>query len=696
MVEFGSGYYMPMDREYGVGPEKRATPGNVSIGEIGVSVGLGPVQNLPALSAKMRAGAKTMELGFMGAGKGSAQGHTPEMYGELQRQALREMQVASEVSFTTHATVGVMGLAGMDQQGNFSKTNKNFAVQEIKRAIDFAADVGRGGTVVVHTGEFQRPIATADWNKDKRFRMYPDEEERATFRVVDERTGGIIQEARKNRKVSRPVWKRYDENDKFWKEKGGKEYVDDHNQKVKPNDYIDYWGNKVNPADRMPRYNKEKGQFEVTQLDWKDLVKESDEMTTRAREEWEKWKEGKLTQKEIQKSPWSRFLSPDYDDINKVKVRPEEAYIISTLETNASNSRGWAIYYGAQFDESVEKVKKLEKALEIYTKIEKATSPEEQWKLRQQIPSDHLLPPETKLPSEIIKLQLDHANRTISQSKEASSAQLSQAEEAMETMRHVQSAETYAKKEAYEAYAEAGLSAMYKSDQLERKGYIKKPLAIAMENLFPESFGAHPDELIDLVENSRRKMEHRLIKEKGLSKEEAQRKAETHITATFDTGHFNMWRKYWVGDEKKTIEDNDKDFNKWALSKVQELANKKIVGHLHIVDNYGYQDEHLAPGQGNTPIKEMIEIFRKAGYKGEMIVEPGADYTTDSSGFQSVMKTWSYLGSGVHGGGWGGEPSKGWGQVQYGYFGQNQPPYFVFGAYSPSEEWTLWSGVPLE
>ena len=38
-----------------------------------------------------------------------------------------------------------------------------------------------------------------------------------------------------------------------------------------------------------------------------------------------------------------------------------------------------------------------------------------------------------------------------------------------------------------------------------------------------------------------------------------------------------------------------------------------------------------------------------------------------------------------------------WGhEVQYSYFGQNQAPYFIFGAYAPSNDWTLWSQSPLE
>lgn len=697
MVVFGSGYYMPMDREYGsteiARPETKKSSTNdvgVSIGDIGMSMALGPVQNIPVLASRLRAGTKKVELGFMGMGKGSAQGHTPEMYGEVQRQALREIQKANEVNFTTHATVGVYGLAGMDQQGNFSHQMKNMALDEIKRAIDFASDVARGGPVVVHTGEFQRPIVDADWNTDKKFSMYEKEEERATFRVVDARTGGVFQEARKNRVVNRPVWLTAET---------GKEYFDNGIKKIAKEDekvYLDYMGNKIEPEHRVPKFNDKEQRFETRAMGWDDLVEESKEMTQRAKEFWNVHRHDK-DDSAWKQSSWLRFRETKSE--NEVKIRPEEAYVIAALETNAANSRGWAVYYGGQFDEIVDSVKKLEKAKEFYQKIEETTDPEEKWKLKQQLPQHipaNLVPPESKYPTEIIDQHLKELRNKIKQSSEASSSQWSQAEEAMETIRHIESAETYAKKQAYDSYAKAGIFAMRKSDQLMQQGKIAKPIALAMENLFPESYGSHPNELIDLVENSRKQMVQELMDKNKISEEEAKQKAEQHIVATFDTGHLNMWRKYWKGDPQKSINDNDKDFNNWIVGKVEEMAKKKIIGHLHLVDNYGYQDEHLAPGEGNTPIKEIIAVLKKHGYDKEIIVEPGADYTLDSSGFSSVMKTWKHLGSPVYGMGVEHGQGKGWGQVQYGYFGEIQPPYFVFGGYSPSEEWTLWSGAPLE
>lgn len=701
MVEFGTGYNMPMDREYGhSAPSDNATNDiGVGIGDFGMSLGLGPVPNVQAVGAKLRAGGKKLEFVFTGAGKGSGQGQTPEMYGLKQRQALEELGKANKVDFTTHATVGVYGLAGMDQQGNFSKQSKNFSLQEIKRAVEFAADVGKGGPVVVHTGEYQRPIVDAPWNLEddtwrKRFKMYEDEEGRTSYRVIDDRTGALIQEARKNRKVPRPVWNTAEI---------GQEYTDYEGEKKTAREgeriYVDYTGRRLTADRRVPKFNSKDGKFEIKQMEWKDLVEEAKEMTDRAKDAWRKWKQGKISEKDFELSHWLRFKEVKSE--NEIEVKPEEAYIISTLETNAANSRGWAVYYGGNFDEYVDQIKKLKKALEFYEKLEGATSEDEKWKLRQQLKGmsaiSNLIPPDSELPTEIIQREIKHLERQMTQSQEASSSQWSQAEEAAETIRHVQSAETYAFKEACDAYAQSAMNAMEHSNKLQQEGKLKKPLAIAMENLFPETYGAHPDELIRLVKGSRETMKQLLL-QRGMPEEQAQKEAKEHITATFDTGHLNMWRKYWIGDKDKSMKENDELFNKWMLDKIGKMVDNGILGHVHIDDNYGYHDDHLAPGEGNAPIRDMVKLLREKGYRGELIVEPGADYTTDVSGFHSVMKTWRLFGSPVYGaaGGVAAPRRRGWEQVGYGFFGQNQPPYFVFGGYSPSEDWTLWSGVPLE
>ena len=185
---------------------------------------------------------------------------------------------------------------------------------------------------------------------------------------------------------------------------------------------------------------------------------------------------------------------------------------------------------------------------------------------------------------------------------------------------------------------------------------------------------------------------------KGISRGEAEKLAADHIKATLDTGHLNMWKKFWQEDPHLNKEQNETKFKEWYLQQVESLAKEDMVGNVHLADNYGYQDDHLSPGQGNAPIKEVVAILKKHGYDSAMTVEPGADATTDLSDFHGLMKTWRHFGSSIYGmaGGGGAQIPQKWTDVQYSYFGQNRPPYFVFGPYAPSNDWTLWSAVPME
>ncbi|MAG61053.1 hypothetical protein CL619_04660 [archaeon] len=678
----------------------------IKAGDFGMSflMGLGSTSTVPGILAKIRTGAKTLELGLGNrpGGKGGQGGHSAGMYGEKQRQALREAAKANRVDFTLHTSVGVQGLAGQGQQG-FSRETKEMSVQEIKRALEFAADVGQGGPVVVHTGEYQRPMKSSRWNEEEgkwkgKFEWYENEEERGSYQVVDTRTGQVITEAKRGRTISRPVWKKYQEGDKFWDKEDGRTYTDKNGKIVKEGDYIDYWGNKVGRDTRVPIWDSENQEFKIQQLTWDKLTDEAKDLTEEARDFWRKNRNAKNG--EWDKSMWRRFKNAKSE--SDIEVFEEEAHVISSLETNAANSRAWAATYMQDFDENINRLEKLEEAKKIFEEIEGATSDEEKWRLQQQIPIDRyrLLPPEQKMPAELIQQEINSVQARIKQARDSAAGQMSQAQDQIETLKHIESAQSYALKEAYDSYARGGVYAWEKSRELEKKGQLKKNLNLAMENLFPEAYGAHPDEIISLVKSSRGRMKELMV-QKGYSDQEAEKAAKQSLSMTFDTGHMNMWRKYWKGDHKKTPKQNDDDFNEWAKEMTGKMVKAGVIGHVHLDDNYGYQDEHLAPGEGNAPIREMVKILKENGYDGELIVEPGADFTTDNGGFQSVMKTWRHFDTPIMGTGSSfsratGSTGKQWSNIQYGFFGQNAPPYFTFGAYSPSEDWTLWTGVPLE
>jgi len=156
---------------------------------IGISHGIGDVAK--GLKANVFAGASTVELGFMGVAKGSRStptGVTPELYGKTEREDMRLMAKVNDIKVTTHATANIQGFAGLDpQKGGFKDAKKEEALHEVERAIDFAADVAGGGPVVVHTGEYERPIYEAD----PKFKAYRDEPEKAPIYFVDKRTGDL-------------------------------------------------------------------------------------------------------------------------------------------------------------------------------------------------------------------------------------------------------------------------------------------------------------------------------------------------------------------------------------------------------------------------------------------------------------------------------------------------------------------------
>src|SRR3989344_3588818 len=227
-MQFNSGYYShhpvvdyfnAMDPEtYGEKPHYGAELG---IKDIGMSVPMGiSAANVAGLYSKIRMGAGNIEIQFPGYRMGSRNAQTPEMLGEDQRQAIRELSMANEVKFTTHASFQLMGMMGRDERGNFSIYNATQDMFELKRAIDFQADVG-GGSVVIHSGEFERPITdmymddetgrlnlARDRTGRLMFRQAHTKEIEAHFELMDDRTSAKIETVQKNRLVAHPEWLR--------------------------------------------------------------------------------------------------------------------------------------------------------------------------------------------------------------------------------------------------------------------------------------------------------------------------------------------------------------------------------------------------------------------------------------------------------------------------------------------------------
>ncbi|MBW2980983.1 hypothetical protein KY360_06210 [Candidatus Woesearchaeota archaeon] len=707
-------YYNSMDSE----AYKGGAPVDLGIQDIGMSAPLGiSAGNVQGIYSKIRMGAGNIELAFPGAIRGQRQQHTPGMYGEDQRQAIREMGAINEVKFTTHASYGIYGLAGFtgDNPYNvwFQREQRKSAVDEIKRAIEFARDTAGGGSVVVHTGEVDRPVSEQPWARTEdgkpMFKAYEEEAEVTRVRIVDERSGQVHQ-VRKNQRVARPKWLTAD-HDYVGRDTKGKP------ARIKKGDYVDYVGRLI-PFDdwfdpekgRVPVYDEKTGRFQNELYDWNRILDETEKRN--------QWKAAILGKKVDQLTDEERYA-------------PEEIYLRSTMETNEGHSRGWALQYGQHTEEELKQLKELRKAHEYYKKLEKDIPEDEAWRVMKSDPMfrtptlNELIPTKPKKPSEILGDAIKMTERGIEFARQASASQELQAEDSAETQQYLVSADKYAVREATKSYAEAGIHAMDCTIN------PKNPLVITMENIFPERYGGHPEELRTLIHKARGEMIKRLSSNtiddpsgrrytreesqqlgrpelfgkvrqiqnpyfRNMSEEEATKKAGTHIKATLDTGHLNTWRKFWQDDPKKSPQQNDESFQKWMLGQVETLAKEGLIGNVHLTDNFGYQDDHLAPGQGSTPNKEIIRILKKHGYDKAWTVEPGADASTDLSDFHGLMKAWRHFGSPIYGTGMRIGAPQTWTDVHYSYFGQNKPPYYIFGAYSPSNEWTLWSAMPME
>ena len=233
-------YWHAMDRSKGKGDIV-----NINPQQIGISHGIG--DPLQGLKGNIFVGASKVELGFMGQGKGfrsQPTGWTPESVSKPEREAIRQLAKINEIELSTHATPNV-AISGIGEQG-FSPDQRQKALFEVKKAIDFAADTAGGGPVVLHAQEFPRPI----FEKYKRegFMQYPEEEEKAPAQLVDEHSGRVISLAR-DTKVAVP--------------KGGWE-----NPKRKDDGTVDYDIRTLNELYKESLKREEKRDFGSFYLDY--------------------------------------------------------------------------------------------------------------------------------------------------------------------------------------------------------------------------------------------------------------------------------------------------------------------------------------------------------------------------------------------------------------------------------------------
>lgn len=165
--------------------------------------------------------------------------------------------------------------------------------------------------------------------------------------------------------------------------------------------------------------------------------------------------------------------------------------------------------------------------------------------------------------------------------------------------------------------------------------YQDKAPVINIENMFGAEYAfSMGKELETLIKKTKEEFVNAAVS-KGISESKAKQKADELIGVTLDVGHLNIAKK-------KGFTDKD------LLKEIEPIA--KYVKHVHLTDNFGSEDSHLAPGMGNVPFKEILEQLGKAGYKGTKIVEaaPGGVQLLGAKTFSHILEA---MGSPVFAGG---------------------------------------------
>jgi len=627
---------------------------------------------LQSLKSRIRQGANRVEFSFLQKGKGNANRVSPEMFGSEERRDMRELLKINKMKGNVHAPITADSLAGFDeQQGSFSEDARNNVLREIKRSIDFASEATTGGAVVFHMHEWQRPLTKTP---DGKFQTHEKEGKQAVEYAIDERTGSAVRESviRKDTKINRPRYITA-------KDKGLDGQINPKTgRKIRPNDWVDQNG-QVIPKDtddvdrlfdRIPKYDSNKDSFETESLRWEDIKQEAQE---RGEDPRILYARTQLENQALQIK--SNSLIRGGEDYQSVKNQYKELQnLYQDINENGKNTQAVDNIIRTQIQEDPQKW-----VTQFQTQNNKP--PENQEELRnfvkQNIDIDNQ--------KEQIKKQLLQQKSRLKTVEQARTNEAVQLQEIEEKINNLTTKEEYGQEKTAKTIASAAKYAMDTYERRKDKYNLEDPIYVAPENWNQDYYGSHPDEYKKIIDNSRQEFKQRLIHSEGYSEDKASDLAKKHIKGTLDIGHMNTLRTRFKRKDHESIEEYEERFNNWILNEAEDLVDEGYVGHIHVNDNFGYEDEHVTPGEGNVPMKEFLKRMEKQGMD-DIIVEQG------SFNELAHVETKKLANGQTYG------PSKAqrYSQTRRGHFGQRSPAMFMAGSYAPSNDFTLWSGAPLE
>jgi len=520
---------------------------------------------LESLKTRIKEGASKIEFEFIGAGKGNSQRPTPESFGSAERRDIRELLQANNMKTSTHAAVHSESLAGFTREG-FSADARAQVIKEIKKAIHFAGEATRGGAIVFHTNEWQRPLSEIKDDRGAKFKAYDTEEKDASMYALDARTGRLVDQLSKDVEIFRPAFQTA-------KDLGLTGKTDSKGNILAENDWIDVEGNKISKDaptqrlfDRVPVFQEGTTNFKVSKMGYKDIVKET--------EEWNRSHPG------------------------EVPRTPAEQAAILKMENQVLQYKGNSLFHARTYADEKRKLDRMKDQLELFEMIKNKTPPERKGELRNFVKDQYgrpMDPNDERTPEQYLNDELKAVENSLRHIHESSASADVMAKEAEEKIKHISSPEKYGLDKTTDTIATAGMEAMATYNKNKKKYDLIDPIYAAPENWDPRHFGSHPDEYRKIISKSREKMAQRL-EGQGYNPDEAERLSKEHIKGTLDIGHLNLFKGYFQAKEGESPEQADKRFKKWILDEAENLVKEGYVGHIHVTYNFGFDDEHLTPG----------------------------------------------------------------------------------------------------
>lgn len=658
----------------------------ISTGRIGMTITEGQHAGgdfIKTLASAARKGATKVELAL---NQQAGIGYGAEGYGKTKRQELKELSFATGVEISSiHVPTEYEGFSGVDiRNERISEEKIQHFMKKVENALKFAADTmpkkidsknpTDGISIVVHVGEFPgqqkiKPLQEVYEEEEKKFGKFVVYKDNPYF-LVDTETKRIISFS-ENLRVPLAL-----ENFKL------------ENGKIQ---FFEPWEN---------------GKPVVETFSFGDFKKVCENLKNSGIEYIKKAEDEKYQALAAKIANLAENLKEKgiIKNENEVYEKPHWVLMLLSNEKEEKEALSKIKEMEREYEEILLRIKKIEEYKRVYQQFieygKKAGQLDDpafralltvQRKLQTEL---HPIPLEEIQSIEYLEKLIKDLKTEASRRYEAMISFQEELKRLEERKKKIKPLEDYALEKSINTLAQMGLKAM----EYTQKNNLSKPLYIAPENWVPESgFGSHPEELLFLVKEARKKMTEMLtsptIEVNGQKinnpyyipdKNKAEELAKQHIKLTLDTEHLALWKNYFLANNPQK---SDEAFIEWFKEKVEKLIKENVIGNVHLVDSFGGHSQ-LPPGEGELPLKEMVKKLIEAGYKGPISSEGFGDPD------EQLFAAWRNIANAVYfranrGVSW---QDIDWDNVYHKYrvgeYGHNL--YLI-----PSEDWKFWSGLSL-